>query len=136
VLREASDVRRKYPSPAPPNLSGPRRRKKDSTPTLFPDVLDHRDSGPGLLPPPGPVPERVGIARLAASSPLADAKRNTEYFLLPVRSILNHCDSERVSFEWTVNPYRGCEFGCQYCFARYTHEYMTWMAATLRRRFT
>ena len=27
-------------------------------------------------------------------------------------------------FTWTVNPYRGCEFGCHYCYARYTHEYM------------
>jgi DNA repair photolyase len=66
----------------------------------------------------------VGIARLAASSPLADARRGTEYFKLPVRSILNHCDSERVPFRFTVNPYRGCEFGCRYCYARYTHEYM------------
>jgi DNA repair photolyase len=66
----------------------------------------------------------VGIARLAASSPLAEEKRGTEYFLLPVRSILNRCTSERVPFEWTVNPYRGCEFGCRYCYAPYTHEYM------------
>jgi DNA repair photolyase len=70
------------------------------------------------------VPERVGIARLASSSTLADAKRGTEYFHLPVKSILNHCDSNRVPFSWTVNPYRGCEFGCQYCYARYTHEFM------------
>ena len=27
-------------------------------------------------------------------------------------------------FSWTINPYRGCEFGCQYCYARYTHEFM------------
>jgi DNA repair photolyase len=27
-------------------------------------------------------------------------------------------------FEWTINPYRGCEFGCRYCYARYTHEFM------------
>ena len=27
-------------------------------------------------------------------------------------------------FYWTINPYRGCEFGCKYCYARYTHEYM------------
>ena len=101
-----------------------RGRRSDPTPTLFPDVPDQRDSGPGALLPPGSVPERVGIARLAFSSPLADAKRGTEYFLLPVRSILNHCDSTRVPFSWTVNPYRGCEFGCQYCYARYTHEYM------------
>ena len=70
----------------------------------------------------------VGIARLAASSPPAETSRNSEerpeYFLLPVRSILNRCDSERVPFEWTINPYRGCEFACKYCYARYTHEYM------------
>ncbi len=106
------------------NLTVLRGRRKDPTPSLFPDVPDPRDTGPGALPPPGPEPERVGIARLAASSPRADAKRGTEYYLLPVRSILNHCDSDRVPFSWTVNPYRGCEFGCQYCYARYTHEYM------------
>jgi DNA repair photolyase len=70
----------------------------------------------------------VGIARLAASSPPAETKRKSnekpEYFLLPVKSILNRCESERVPFEWTINPYRGCEFGCKYCYARYTHEYM------------
>jgi len=101
-----------------------RSRRSDSTPTLFPDVPPQRDSGPDPLLPPGAVPERVGIARLAFSSPLADAKRGTEYFLLPVKSILNHCDSSRVPFSWTVNPYRGCEFGCKYCYARYTHEFM------------
>jgi DNA repair photolyase len=70
----------------------------------------------------------VGIARLAATSPCAESSRTSEqrpeYFLLPVRSILNKCDSTRVPFEWTINPYRGCEFGCKYCYARYTHEYM------------
>ena len=101
-----------------------RGRRVDTTPTLFPDVPTQRDSGPSALLPPGPVPERVGIARLAFSSALADAKRGTEYFLLPAKSILNHCDSNRVPFSWTVNPYRGCEFGCHYCYARYTHEFM------------
>ena len=101
-----------------------RGRRSDPTPTLFPDVPTQRDSGPDTLLPPGSAPERVGIARLAQSSPLADAKRGTEYFLLPAKSILNHCESTRVPFSWTVNPYRGCEFGCQYCYARYTHEYM------------
>lgn len=70
----------------------------------------------------------VGIARLAASSPPAETRRKSgerpQYFLLPVKSILNRCDSNRVPFEWTINPYRGCEFGCRYCYARYTHEYM------------
>lgn len=75
-----------------------------------------------------PAVELVGIARLAAVSPPAPTQRGSgqrpEYFLLPVRSILNRCDSERVPFEWTINPYRGCEFACRYCYARYTHEYM------------
>src|SRR5271167_1899383 len=70
----------------------------------------------------------VGIARLASISPPAESKRRSEerpeYFLLPVRSILNRCNSSRVPFEWTINPYRGCEFGCKYCYARYTHEFM------------
>ena len=65
-----------------------------------------------------------GIARLAASSPLIDEKRDTEYFLLPVKSILNESDSKNMPFRWTVNPYRGCEFACRYCYARYTHEFM------------
>jgi DNA repair photolyase len=92
---------------------------------LFPPVPCHRDDGERQAPtPPEPAPERVGIARLAASSPLTGSKRGAEYFLLPARSILNRCDSERVPFTWTVNPYRGCEFGCKYCYARYTHEYM------------
>ncbi len=70
----------------------------------------------------------VGMARLAANAPEAETKRKSaekpEYFFLPVKSILNRCESERVPFEWTVNPYRGCEFACKYCYARYTHEYM------------
>ena len=70
----------------------------------------------------------VGIARLAAASPPAETTRRSaerpEYFVLPVKSILNRCDSNRVPFEWTINPYRGCEFACKYCYARYTHEYM------------
>jgi DNA repair photolyase len=37
---------------------------------------------------------------------------------------LNKCESGRVPFDWTINPYRGCEFACKYCYARYTHEFM------------
>ena len=66
----------------------------------------------------------VGIAKLAASSPQLGSKRTVEYFNLRSKSILNRCSSDRVPFRWTINPYRGCEFGCKYCYARYTHEYM------------
>ena len=108
-------------------------RAKQTSLTLFPQAARHGESEPpsgASAPPPDatrsekPAMELVGIARLAAASPRAEAKRGTEYFLLPVKSILNECHSERVPFRWTVNPYRGCEFGCKYCYARYTHEYM------------
>jgi len=119
--------------PSPATLPRRRTRPKQTSLTLFPAAARHGAcESPSVASAPTPVPDRrtkpatdlVGIARLAASSPRAEAKRGTEYFLLPVRSILNHCDSERVPFRWTINPYRGCEFGCKYCYARYTHEYM------------
>src|SRR3989338_7556758 len=59
----------------------------------------------------------VGIARLAASAPLEGEGKGVDYYRLPVRSLLNRVDSRRVGFTWSINPYRGCEFGCQYCYA-------------------
>jgi DNA repair photolyase len=47
-----------------------------------------------------------------------------EYRVLRTRSLVNRCTSERVPFDWTVNPYRGCAMGCRYCYATYTHEFM------------
>ena len=65
----------------------------------------------------------VGIARLASQSELLEAKRSVQYFEIPARSILNRT-RPGMPFQWTINPYRGCEFGCKYCYARYTHEFM------------
>src|SRR5688500_7602697 len=47
-----------------------------------------------------------------------------EYRELKARSLLNRCDSPKMPFTWTVNPYRGCAMGCRYCYAAYTHEFM------------
>ena len=119
--------------PTPATLRRQPAKPKQTSLTLFPTAARHGTCelpSDASAPPPAPdrsrkpATELVGIARLAASSPRAEAKRGTEYFLLPVKSILNECHSERVPFRWTVNPYRGCEFGCHYCYARYTHEYM------------
>ena len=66
----------------------------------------------------------VGIARMAAESPRLEAKSRVEYFEIGARSFLTKCSSDRVPFRWTINPYRGCEFGCKYCYARYAHEFM------------
>lgn len=67
----------------------------------------------------------VGIARLASEGESLREGHNVEYFTLPARSLLNRCVSNRgLPFTWTINPYRGCEFACKYCYARYTHEFM------------
>jgi DNA repair photolyase len=70
-----------------------------------------------------PSPGLVGIAKLAAQSEVLEAKRVVRYFELESRSLLNRT-RPGMPFEWSLNPYRGCEFGCRYCYARYTHEFM------------
>ena len=70
-------------------------------------------------------PRLVGIARLASEGESIREGHNVEYFTIQTKSLLNRCISQRqVPFTWTINPYRGCEFGCRYCYARYTHEFM------------
>jgi DNA repair photolyase len=78
---------------------------------------------PALFDEPGPKP-LVGIARLAAQGEVIREGHDVEYFTLAARSLLNRCTTPRMPFTWTINPYRGCEFGCKYCYARYTHEFM------------
>jgi DNA repair photolyase len=48
----------------------------------------------------------------------------TELYRDPAREILAHNDSPDVGFDTSLNPYRGCEHGCIYCYARPTHEYL------------
>jgi DNA repair photolyase len=66
----------------------------------------------------------VGIARLAAQGEAVDEGHNVEYITLENRSVMTRCNSPRMPFTWMINPYRGCEFACKYCYARYTHEFM------------
>ena len=44
------------------------------------------------------------------------------------QTILNRVTAEDLSFEFSVNPYRGCEHGCSYCYARPYHEYLGFSA--------
>lgn len=52
----------------------------------------------------------------------------TEFFVDLSRSIIATNDSPDVGFDASINPYRGCEHGCAYCYARPTHEYLGWSA--------
>jgi DNA repair photolyase len=75
--------------------------------------------------PPDDKPRLIGIARLASEGESLREGHNVEYFTIESKSLLNRCVSGRsMPFEWTINPYRGCEFACKYCYARYTHEFM------------
>jgi DNA repair photolyase len=70
-------------------------------------------------------PSTTGLARLAAEAEHADEGNKVEFKMLEVRSILNKSVSKRrLSLAYSINPYRGCEFGCRYCYARYTHEFL------------
>ncbi len=48
----------------------------------------------------------------------------TEFFKDTSKSIISYNDSPDIGYETSLNPYRGCEHGCVYCYARPTHEYL------------
>ena len=52
----------------------------------------------------------------------------TQLFRDSTRSILVKNESPDVGFDLSINPYRGCEHGCIYCYARPTHEYLGFSA--------
>ena len=67
----------------------------------------------------------TGIARLAAEAEHTGDGHGVEFRAIQVRSVLNRSISKRrLSIDYSINPYRGCEFGCRYCYARYTHEFL------------
>ena len=68
---------------------------------------------------------QTGLARLAAEAEHAHDGHSVEFRTMEVRSVLNRLVSKRqLSLDYSINPYRGCEFGCRYCYARYTHEFL------------
>jgi DNA repair photolyase len=58
----------------------------------------------------------------------APSRPPTLYLRDPSRSALSHNKSPDLGFDVSLNPYRGCEHGCVYCYARPTHEYLGFSA--------
>lgn len=71
----------------------------------------------------------TSTARLAGAEAWVEQKRRVSYHALPTRRLVNGCAAPRMPFGWTVNPYRGSEFGCRSCYARYTYEYLEFHAS-------
>jgi DNA repair photolyase len=61
-------------------------------------------------------------------APLDDSSPQTLYLRDPTRTIIATNDSPDVGFDASINPYRGCEHGCIYCFARPSHEFLGFSA--------
>ncbi len=89
-----------------------------------------------------PERERTARGRGAASNPPSRFERlelepatgeaagpaRTEFMRDSSRSVISYNDSPDVGFDASLNPYRGCEHGCAYCYARPTHEYLGFSA--------
>jgi DNA repair photolyase len=68
------------------------------------------------------IPPAPGLAKRFGD--IIDRRRGVEFQQLDSESLLNRLSGNTMPFGWTVNPFRGCEVGCRYCYARPTHEYL------------
>lgn len=80
-------------------------------PSLFPDTPAKPLSKRPARPAPAPAPP-------------AEETPHAQFRPLVCKTLLNENPNPAHPFRWTINPYRGCEFGCSYCYARYTHKYI------------
>ncbi len=79
--------------------------------------------GRGVTPNPSNRFERITVER-DPSTLAEDPAPQTQFFRDSTRSIVARNTSPDVGFSVSINPYRGCEHGCAYCYARPTHEYL------------
>jgi DNA repair photolyase len=70
----------------------------------------------------------VDVAQIDQDDDGKQPRRETQFFRDDSKSIITRNNSPDVGFETSLNPYRGCEHGCIYCYARPTHEYLGFSA--------
>jgi DNA repair photolyase len=73
-----------------------------------------------MMPRPG-VPAPGFVKRFGQ---IVDERRAVRFQELTSRDLMNRLNTPGMPFDWTLNPFRGCELGCLYCYARPTHEYL------------
>ncbi|HSE36588.1 MAG TPA: PA0069 family radical SAM protein [Blastocatellia bacterium] len=72
--------------------------------------------------------ERLAYLPIIESPEDQERAVNTQYLKDASRSLITFNDSPDVGFDASINPYRGCEHGCIYCYARPYHEYLGFSA--------
>jgi len=94
-------------------LDDPRSAVADAEPGAPPPVR-HRATALPLI-------ERGAVARTFDTPGF----RGMTFYEVQAKSVVNRVpEASRMSFRWTINPYRGCQHACIYCFARNTHTYL------------
>ncbi len=68
--------------------------------------------------------ETITIERDPDRDPAEDPAPRTQFLRDASQTIINYNDSPDIPFTASINPYRGCEHGCAYCYARPFHEYL------------
>jgi DNA repair photolyase len=72
--------------------------------------------------------EKIQLEPDADWNPEEDILPRTQFFKDHSKTVIAHNDSPDIGFRSSLNPYRGCEHGCIYCYARPTHEYLGFSA--------
>ncbi|HTG16081.1 MAG TPA: PA0069 family radical SAM protein [Blastocatellia bacterium] len=72
--------------------------------------------------------ERLAYLPIIETPDDQESAVKTQYLKDASRSLITYNDSPDVGFEASINPYRGCEHGCIYCYARPYHEYLGFSA--------